>query len=97
MFEYLYEWLWNFVCYMILMTAFIQVLPNNSYQKYIRFFFGLIMILLLASPFFRILGMETKLDEIYQSSEYRDVVKEIEQMDERLREKEKNIWKEDGE
>lgn len=97
MFEYLYEWLWNFVCYMILMTAFIQVLPNNSYQKYIRFFFGLIMILLLASPLFRILGMETKLDEIYQSSEYRDVVKEIEQMDEYLKEKEKNIWKEDGE
>ena len=37
MFDYIYDWLWNFVCYMVLMTALIQVLPENSYQKYLKF------------------------------------------------------------
>lgn len=97
MFEYIYEWLWNFVCYMVLMTAFIQILPENSYQKYLRFFFGLILILLLATPAFRLLGMETQFHELYQKSEYRRMLNEIENNKTYLKESEQRFWKEDTE
>ena len=97
MFDYIYDWLWNFVCYMVLMTALIQVLPENSYQKYLKFFFGLILILLLATPAFRLLGMEQRFHEIYQDAEYRRVIGEMERASEYIKQREQDIWKEDTE
>lgn len=78
MFDYIYQWLQNLAFYMILVTAVIQVLPDNSYQKYIRFFCGLILVILLASPVMKILGMEENLSEIYQSAEYEQAQKDME-------------------
>ena len=97
MFDFIYEWLWNFVCYMVLMTAFIQILPENSYQKYLRFFFGLILILLLATPVLRILGMENRFSELYDKSEYKRMQKEMEDSELYLEEWEQHFWKEDVE
>lgn len=96
MFDYIYDWLWNFVCYMVLMTALIQVLPENSYQKYLKFFFGLIMILLLATPVFRLFGMENRFHELYQSAEYRRVLSEMERTEAYLEQREQSIWEEDA-
>lgn len=96
MFDYIYDWLWNFVCYMVLMTALIQVLPENSYQKYLKFFFGLIMILLLATPVFRLFGMENRFHELYQSAEYQRVLSEMERTEAYLEQREQSIWEEDA-
>ena len=97
MFDYIYDWLWNFVCYMVLMTALIQALPANTYQKYLKFFFGLILVLLLAPPVFRLLGMEQRFQEIYQDAEYRRVIREMEQASDYVKQREQDIWKEDVE
>lgn len=96
MFDYIYDWLWNFVCYMVLVTAVIQVLPENSYQKYIKFFLGLIMILLLTSPVFRLLGMEQRFQDIYQDAEYRRVMQEMERASDYVKQREQELWKEDA-
>lgn len=97
MFDYIYDWLWNFVCYIVLMTALIQILPENSYQKYVKFFFGLILVLLLATPVFRLLGMEQGFQDRYQDAEYRRIVREMEQASEYMKQREQDIWKEDTE
>ena len=94
MFTYIYDWLWNFVCYMILVTVLIQVLQENSYQKYIRFFSSLILVLILASPIFRILGMEANFRQLYNNAEYRKIKKEIEAKERLLKEKEQDFWSE---
>lgn len=86
MFEYIYQWLQNLAFYMILVTIVIQVLPNNSYQKYIRFFSGLILVILLAAPLMKVLGMEESLSEIYHSAEYEQAQKEMEEAGEYFRE-----------
>lgn len=97
MFEYIYDWLWNFTCYMVWMTALLQILPQNSYRKYLRFCSGMILILLLISPIFRILGMDIRFDEIYQTREYQQTINDIKEMESELTEKEDSIWKEDME
>lgn len=94
MFEYIYDWLWNFVCYMILVTALLQVLPENSYQKYIRFFSSLILVLILASPVFRILGMEENLRNMYTNAQYRQIKREIESKEQFIKEQEQAFWSE---
>lgn len=77
MFEYIYQWLQNLAFYMILVTAVIHVLPENSYQKYIRFFCGLILVVLLASPVIKLFGVKERFAELYQTSEYEQTQKEI--------------------
>lgn len=69
----------NIAFYMIIMTMVIQVIPNTEYKKYIRFFSGLILVLLLATPIFSIFGMNTKFDDIYNDANYRQAVREIEE------------------
>ena len=43
----LYQWLQDLAVYLILVSAILQALPQESYQKYIRFFSGLVLIILL--------------------------------------------------
>ena len=48
MIQLVYRWMQNLAVYMILVTAFLQALPENSYRKYVRFFCGLLLTVLLA-------------------------------------------------
>lgn len=54
----LYQWLQDLAVYLILVSAILQALPQESYQKYIRFFPGLVLIILLMTPLLRLTDME---------------------------------------
>lgn len=69
---FIYEWIENIAFYLIILVAIMQMIPNNSYQKYIRFFAGMILILLLAGPILKLFDMED-----YQEQEYQAVMSEI--------------------
>ncbi|MCI8292749.1 MAG: stage III sporulation protein AF [Hespellia sp.] len=78
MFQYLYEWMTNAAFYLVIFTAVIQLLPNGSYHKYVRFFTGLILILLVLTPVFKIFGMEQQFWDLYSSRQYEQEQQEIE-------------------
>ena len=40
--EVLYEWVWNVAVYLLLVTAVTNVLPGDTYRKYLKFFGNLI-------------------------------------------------------
>lgn len=50
MFEFISQWLKNITFYYIIVTLILQMTPTQEYKKYIQFFTGLILILLLAEP-----------------------------------------------
>lgn len=77
--EYLYEWMRNLAFYLVLLTAVLHLIANETYRKYIQFFTGLILVLLIAGPIFKIFGMEQKMVERYESLEYEQKIKEIEE------------------
>ncbi len=79
MLEYLYQWIENIAFYLIIFTVAMQVIPNNSYKKYIQFFTGLILIIMLAGPILKIFGVEQDFHDFYESAEYQQKVKEIEE------------------
>ena len=54
----LYQWLQDLAVYLILVSAILQALPQESYQNYIRFFSGLVLIILLMTPLLRLTDME---------------------------------------
>ncbi|MBP3462818.1 MAG: stage III sporulation protein AF [Tyzzerella sp.] len=74
MLTYIYDWIENIAFYLVILVAVMQMIPQNSYQKYIRFFAGMILILMLAGPIVKVFGMTD-----FQSIEYQSVLQEIEE------------------
>lgn len=66
MLDYVYEWIENIAFYLVMIVAVIQMVPGESYKKYIRFFAGMILIFMLAGPIFKMFGVTQFHDEEYQ-------------------------------
>lgn len=58
MFDYFYEWIQNLTFYIILTTCVLHLLPGKEYKKYVQFFTGLVLILMLITPVVKIFGIE---------------------------------------
>lgn len=72
MLEYIYQWIENIAFYMVMLVAFMQLIPGKSYQKYIRFFAGMILILMLTAPIFKLFGKNQ-----FHMSEYKKELEKI--------------------
>lgn len=75
--ESLFEWIRNVAYYMILVAAVMHVVPKGNYQKYIRLFTGMILILLLSSPILKLFGVEQEQISLINIEEYQDKLNEI--------------------
>ena len=75
MLDYIYQWIENVAFYMVLVVAVIQMIPGESYKKYIRFFVGMILILMLSGPILKIWGMNE-----FPREEYERRLQEIEEV-----------------
>ena len=58
MLEWIYGWIQNISVYLIVMAAVMHAIPGKDYGKYIRFFSGLVLIILLMTPLLRLTDME---------------------------------------
>lgn len=88
MMDFLYMWISDISVYLVLVTAAMQIIPGRNYKKYIRFFSGLVFILLLTAPVFKLSGMDETFNEIFQNSEYEQRKQEIEKATEIFNESE---------
>lgn len=57
------------VIYTIFTSIIFQIIPKKQYEKYIRFYMGLLLLSLLFVPMFQLLGMDEKMEQLYQSYE----------------------------
>ena len=81
MLDMVYEWIQNVVFFLLLAGAVLDALPGESYRKYIRFFIGMIVLLLLASPLLKLGNLQSSFDNLYHSLEYEQTVREAQQME----------------
>ena len=58
MFDQVYGWLQNIAAYLVVVTAVMHAIPGKDYEKYIRFFSGLVLIVLLFMPVLSVFGMK---------------------------------------
>ena len=78
MLDSIYEWIQNIAFYLVLVSAVMEVIPADGYKKYIRFFAGMVMILLTMTPLLKLGGMEDHFYTLYHSKEYELEKQEIE-------------------
>ena len=58
----IYSWIQYVAGFFVLLSAFMNFLPDNSYKKYVQFYMGLLLILVILSPVFQFTGLQ---NEIY--------------------------------
>ncbi|WP_434309287.1 stage III sporulation protein AF [Hominifimenecus sp. rT4P-3] len=61
------RWVKNLAVYLIFSELLFQILPHKRYRKYLRFFSGLILVLLILSPLLSAGGLEQRLLEAIDS------------------------------
>lgn len=69
MLDVIYEWIKNLAFYLVIMTAALEVLPGTAYKKYIQFFTGLVLILLVMTPVLKLTGTFGGFQARYRSQE----------------------------
>ena len=79
MLEYIYEWMENIAFYMVLVTAVMHLLPDSDYQKYVRFFTGLTLVVLLLTPVSGLFGIDEELKNISQNRDYEAQMEKIQE------------------
>lgn len=70
MLEEIYGWIQNIAVYLIVTAAIMHAVSDKEYEKYVRFFSGLVLILLLFTPLLRLTGKTDRFQNIYQTREY---------------------------
>ena len=80
--ELIYGWIKNLAYFFIFMTAVLNCLPDNRYRKYVRFFLGMLLIIILCKPLTEFL----KLDQVLETSVSRGLLDvEAEGMEDRMK------------
>ena len=83
------QWIQKIISMLLVMSAVLQVIPGKDYEKYIRFFCGLVLILLALSPVAALKGL--KAEQFYQREVYQQYEKEIERMSDSIKWKERIV------
>jgi len=75
--EFLFGWVQDIAFYTLLMVVVLHVLPGKSQRKYLQFFMGVILIILVISPVLKFTGLERKLDTAYAFQTYDQELQEF--------------------
>ncbi|PNV61217.1 sporulation protein [Clostridium sp. chh4-2] len=75
--EELYSWVKNITCYLIFITVAVNLLPNKNYEKYIRLFAGMVLILLVVKPLTGGLRLEDKISRYFESITFHNEADEL--------------------
>lgn len=73
----LFQWIQDIAFYTLLMVVVLNVLPKQSQQKYLKFFMGIVLIILVISPVLSFTGLDQKLDETYVRQTYDQELQEF--------------------
>lgn len=92
--ESIYSWIQNLACFFILASAVMHFLPDNSYKKYVQFYMGLLLILVILSPVLQFTGLENKVQEFVK--EFQDTQTDQEEWKKKAEDWEAS-WKTSGE
>lgn len=85
MFHSIFAWIQQVVCFLIIFSAVLEVLPGKQYQRYVRFYMGIVFLLLVVSPFFKFGGTSNFFQKKLEQKEYEQMMRQIEQKEQYFR------------
>lgn len=77
--EGVFGWIKSIVCYLCLINLFFQLLPDNSFQKYVRFFAGILLVVIVLGPLADFGGLRGKFEAALRMENLKGEYSEMEQ------------------
>lgn len=77
MLDMIYDWIKNIIIFMVLTTIIANLLGKSSYKKYIDLITGVILLILVISPLFKLLNLDDSLDYFFSANYLLAETKEI--------------------
>ena len=77
--EAVYRWVKNIIYYMIFLSVVNNLLADSKYGKYIRFFSGMVLILLVVSPFTGGLHLDEQISSMFKSISFQNDTDDLKQ------------------
>lgn len=84
--EELYRWMEGLAVFYILLTCVLHLVPRESYQRYVRFFMGLVLTVMLCTPVLSIFGESRNLFAEFEIQYEQEDLLRQQQEQERLQE-----------
>ncbi len=72
---FLYTWIQDVAVYVILVSLITNLLPKNQYEKYVRLFTGMVLIILLMKPVSTFLKLSDDFDTFFSLDIYKQELK----------------------
>ena len=92
MFENLYRWIQELAVWLVISAAALQAVPGKNYVKYIRFFTGLVTVLLFIAPVLKLTGTDQTLEYLWEEKQQTEQNAEEEKFKKILKEAESLEW-----
>ena len=83
---FIYGWIQDIAFYTILMEVVLHVLPEQGQKKYLQFFMGIVLIILVISPVLSAAGLDGQLDEAYARQTYDQELQEFQRRQQMIEE-----------
>ena len=77
--EAVYGWVKNIIYYMIFLSVVNNLLADSKYGKYIRLFSGMVLILLVVSPFTGGLHLDEQISSMFKSISFQNDTDDLKQ------------------
>lgn len=68
MLDMIYDWIKNIIIFLVLTTIIANLLGKSAYKKYINLITGIILLILVISPLFKLLKLEDSLDYFFTAN-----------------------------
>lgn len=66
--HYIYSWVKNIVIFMVLISVVTNLMGKSSYKKYINLISGIILVILVISPFLKVFQLNNTLDYYFTTN-----------------------------
>ena len=79
-----YQWIQNLSVWLVLSAVILHLVPGKDYGKYVRFFSGMVLLLLFLEPMLKLTGTDAKEDQaekellqkLYESADLTEILPE---------------------
>ena len=75
--EAVYGWIRNIVCYLCLFNIFLQALPGENFKKYVRFFGGLLLIVMVLGPLADMANLSESFEQAWRLGSLREQAEDM--------------------
>ena len=72
-----YQWIQNLSVWLVLSAVILHLVPGKDYGKYVRFFSGMVLLLLFLEPMLKLTGTDGMITKLYEGNLAKELLQKL--------------------